>query len=264
MLTHLVVSRVLCTRLRARGALTMIMIAAAAMENRRDEELAFQPIGNLMPNIVTSASSSVASPKPSSPHNSVTTGSPSQVSVGLKPIGQLSTATGAAGPQTTLPALLASTNPAATDTWIAASLPPSIASTLRPVTEETVDPVYGWSGELVRYEVPATSSPDWWQAREIVGAALVPADVQTIRVELARLRVSTKARDIPDGDLAMTLQVLAEECAEWPPDIVRAALRRWARREVWFPSLAELRDELQRVGRRRRLLALAFRLEVPP
>lgn len=261
MLTHLVVGRVLRTRLRAARALTTT-IAAAAMENRMDEDRDWRTIGSLTTTLAPSANAA-ASSSPASRRDTGITGWPSRGSVASSAIGPPSGATGAVA-KPMLPALLQGRDPEATDRSIVASLPPSIRSDLRPVTEETVDPTYGWDASLVRYEVPASSSPAWWQAREIVAAAIMPADVQTIRLELARLRVSTKARDMPTGDLAMTLQVLAEECAEWPPDIVRAACRRWARREVWFPSLAELRDELQRVGRRRRLLAKAFRLEAPP
>jgi len=135
-------------------------------------------------------------------------------------------------------------------------LPPSVASGLQATTREFVDPVYGFDSEFVGYSLAAVAMnrSEVDDARSIVEAALAPADPSFVRIELARLRASTKARTESTADLAMILQVLAEECATYPADVVQHALRQWARREVWFPSLAELRDELQRRSKRRRAL----------
>lgn len=150
-------------------------------------------------------------------------------------------------------------DPAMVDRAIVASLPPSIASALVPVHRDRIDPVYGFDSELVGYrlegEVPAA---DVMQARQIVGRCLAPADEPLIKRELARLRASTKARAEADDDLAMGFQVLAEECSEYPPDVVVWAMRGWARMETFYPSLAEIRDRLQRAARRRQAMLKAL------
>ena len=118
--------------------------------------------------------------------------------------------------------------------------------------QEWIDPVHGYCCDIVGYEfnhaVPHDALED---ARRQVNAACAPASETMLGRELARLRVSTKSRDLDETELALTLQVLAEEAAEWPADVAVAAMRRWAKRETFFPSLAELRAEMQAMGRRR-------------
>jgi hypothetical protein len=130
---------------------------------------------------------------------------------------------------------------------------------------DRIDPVYGFDTEFLGYRLEgAVPSGDLMQARQMVGQHLRPAEVGLIKRELARLRVSTKSRAETDDDLAMGFQVLAEECAEYPPDVVVWALRGWARMETFYPSLAEIRDRLQRgVARRRSLMAAVDRPERP-
>ena len=120
--------------------------------------------------------------------------------------------------------------------------------------------MYGYDFEVIGYqrvdaEVPAE---DLVKAKGIVGECLKGARGDLIKAELARLRVSTKSRAELDDDLAMGFQVLAEECANYPPDVVVWALRGWARSETFYPSLAEIRDRLQRGVRRRRSLLAAI------
>jgi hypothetical protein len=126
---------------------------------------------------------------------------------------------------------------------------------LRETAREFIDPVYGFDAEFTGYAL-ANSIParDRHAALDGIGAALVQATPGFVRQELARLRASTKARPEAADEVAMRFQVLAEECQDYPPDIVRHALRGWAKREVFFPALAEIRDELQRASRRRRAL----------
>jgi len=150
-------------------------------------------------------------------------------------------------------------DPEAVDRAILASLPPSIVSTLQPTHRDYIDPVYGFDTEFLGYalrgEVPAG---DLMQARQIVGQHLRPGDEALIKREIARLRVSTKSRAESDDDMAMGFQVIAEECAEYPPDVVQWGLRSWARSEVFYPSLAEIRERLQRGARRRKALLAAL------
>lgn len=109
--------------------------------------------------------------------------------------------------------------------------------------------------DVVGYEI-AVPLDD--AAQEAVAALLVPhlapAPASLIDRELARLRASCIAARIEDDDLAMRFDVLMDECEGWPADVVRSALRGWAAREKYFPTLAEVRDALQRHGRARRSL----------
>jgi hypothetical protein len=79
--------------------------------------------------------------------------------------------------------------------------------------------------------------------------------------ELARLRMLTKSRAGDETDRELTYVALAEELVEFPPDVIRSALRKIARRETFFPSLAEMIDQCQREVRNRRLIARAIGLE---
>jgi hypothetical protein len=94
-------------------------------------------------------------------------------------------------------------------------------------------------------------------ARQLVAAALQPSPPQMVVQELARLRMLTKSRASDETDREAAYVALAEELAEFPPDVIRSALRGIAQREVFFPALAELRDQCQRAVRNRRLLAAA-------
>jgi len=131
---------------------------------------------------------------------------------------------------------------------------------LQTIERTFIDPVYGFDYEFTGYTLGAiVPSHDRLTARNSVATALAGASADFVRQELARLRASTKARPEDGDDLAMRFQVLADECREYPPDVVRHALRGWAQREVFFPALAEIRDELQRLTRRRRALLVCLR-----
>ena len=209
-----------------------------------DEEPALRPIGSLVQRIASSLMPADSTP-PRLPTSSPTTGA-------LK---QALERSNAIGPQPGEIGADASTSPDEVDRNLLAGLPPSVASALRETAREFVDPVYGFDCEFVGYSL-ANSIParDRQTALSTVGSALIPAATAFVGQELARLRASTKARPEGEDETAMRFQVLAEVCQDFPPDIVRHALRGWAKREVFFPALAEIRDELQRTSRRRRAL----------
>lgn len=221
----------------------------------RDEEIGCRPIGSLVPKIVSSLKTAGLSQMPSR-MNSATTGLPCRERPVANSTGRQLSEIAAA----TLPSIASAmdmADPERLDRAIAASLPPSIKSILAPIFQDRIDPVYGFDTEIVGYaRRPAQGCPEreLQAARQLVGRYLAPAAESRIKMELARLRVSTKARAESDGDLAMMFQVFAEECAEYPADVVVWALRGWARTEIFYPSLAELRERLQRGARRRRSL----------
>lgn len=140
-----------------------------------------------------------------------------------------------------------------------ASLPRSVASALRREIRDFIDPVYGADFEVTGYRLsgrPPTDDVD--VAREMVEFSLASAPENAIKSELARLRVSTKARAEADDDLAMGFQVYAEECSRYPVDVVSESLRALARIDKFYPSLSELREMLQRKAKVRQSLKRAL------
>lgn len=64
--------------------------------------------------------------------------------------------------------------------------------------------------------------------------------------ELVRMRTAgLKQRREADQDIDATLALLAEELGGYSAEVVRGACREWARANVWWPSLAELRRECE-------------------
>ena len=215
-----------------------------ATEDREDR--GWQHPGSHVEKIVNLQRNSVSTPTALAT-SSATTGSQSRVLAARSSTGVRPGATGVAE-------LLKAMDPAATDEAILSRLPPSVACVFRPVTHE---------GRRIGWQVrmgPMTAD-DLAVARAIAYPAFERASAQLLKIELARLRMSTKAAHDLEGDLVLRLQVIGEECSHWPPDIVRRALRQYARRETFFPSLAEIADELQRVGRHRRMIAEALGYE---
>jgi hypothetical protein len=227
------------------------------MENPQ-EEPGYRRIGSRLPSFASSPSATGSTPT-TLPPSSATSGAQSLARADSNSTGLPPSATGAER----LPSVrqaMERPDPEATDRAIVACLPRSIGSTLCPVYQDRIDPVYGFDTELVGYATMSGERPsaDLMDARQLVGRYLVSAPEARIKAELARLRVSTKARPEGEDDLAMMFQVFAEECAEYPADVMVWALRGWARREIFYPSLAELRDLLQRGARRRRSLMEAL------
>lgn len=151
--------------------------------------------------------------------------------------------------------LMQGADPWQTDQAVRALLSPFLASNCEAIVNGDYD-VVGWR---------LTGDPGAAAATAAMQLApfLQPMPANLLRQEIARLCASVITRNEHVDDVAMRLQVIAEECEDWPEDIARAALRGWARREKFFPSLAELRDELQRHGRMRRSLAAAIAAALP-
>lgn len=199
---------------------------------------------------------SSGSTRMSSSTSSTTTGSPrpangQQSVIGLRPGGHGVVAKPIPGGKLR--------DPAETTAAIVASLPPPVQRSLLARYEDRVDDEYGWDGGVIGYGLlaPLAELPRD-EALKIVTLWMEPLRDHAIFSEIVRLRASCKARPEEFNDQTMVLRVLAEECAEYPADIVIWVLRQWARREVFTPTLAELRDDLQRAARSRRGLAAAL------
>ncbi len=59
-------------------------------------------------------------------------------------------------------------------------------------------------------------------------------------------------------DVEGWMEVMVEELTEFPADVTREALQRWRRREKYLPTVAEIVDECQWLGRRRAALRRSF------
>lgn len=177
-----------------------------------------------------------------------------------KPTGQQLSETAAGKLPSVHEAAAMGQDPDRLDRAIVELLPLSVRSICRRVEREYIDPKYGFDVEFHGYVIEGQiSEEDRDYACLIVNQYMDAPPENAIKSELARLRASTKARAEADDDLAMTFQVMAEECAEHPADVVVWALRGWARSETFYPSMAELRDRLQIASRGRRTLLAAIR-----
>jgi len=151
-------------------------------------------------------------------------------------------------------------DPALVDQILVQSLPPSIASTLGRRYRDRIDDEYGLYREPIGWVVSAQlEEADRLLSIAMVATTLLPAPERLIKRELARLQLSTKSRASCEDDLVGVLQLLAEACSQYPGDVVTAALRGWARRETFVPSVAELSTELEGIAANRRALLDALR-----
>lgn len=226
------------------------------MSDQNREGQGFRSIGSLAARQVGLQKPSDSTPG-EQPTSSETTGMPSPVPAESSSIGRQPGGTGVAvRPRITPEKAMALCDPEEVDRLIVQSLEPPLASACQPVYREWIDPQYGYDSEIVAYRFDYAQADRIARdaARDYIRRMLAPADERTIMRELVRLRVSTKTRAEAEGDMALGMQVYAEECATYPADVVVWALRQWARTETFYPSLAELRDLLQRGSRRRESL----------
>jgi len=216
----------------------------------------FRPIGSLTPQTVSSPSRTGSTPMTSG-RNSSAFGGGTAVS---KPTGRQPSATVSSSASAALAARIAGDSPEEIDRAIQAGLPPSLERCLFEKRRTWFDD-YGYQSDFDGYvftgEAPAG---DIAHALSLVQAAMQPVPAAALRQHLNYLRAATGGRMAGDQtDSALVAAVLAEELRTWPHDVVRAAIYGWARREKWFPSLSELREELHRHGRRRAALLDALR-----
>lgn len=130
--------------------------------------------------------------------------------------------------------------------------------------EEVIDrttEAFGFDVEFRGYRQIDAPVADIDRALALVDDSLASASPQLIKAELARLRVTTKARAEGADDLRMTMAAYAEYLTEYPADVVVDALRWWARVEKWWPAWAELKELLDRRVLKRKALRKALLAE---
>lgn len=215
-----------------------------------DEERDLQPIGNLAKTIGRSLVPSASTLTPSS-LNSATTGA---VSAGAR----ASSSTGR-GPSATavarLPSVAQALGMGDSDEVRRAAL-----RSLAPLLRSSLSSVCGSDWELEGFELTGQLPQDALPQLRALAATLNQRSMPELIVKHAsRCLTVTKSREKDAVDLKLLLAILADELSEFPPDVVATAFRNWARREVWWPSLAEIRDACQREARWRRSFASIVR-----
>lgn len=123
------------------------------------------------------------------------------------------------------------------------------------------DDGHGWDGCAVPRppaEWTTQAREEWDDARRQILRICEPCGESVVLAELAKLRVTMAHRNGSDIDQRALFAVMAEDLAEFPADVVRAACTGWRRREKWFPTPAELIDECQRLSRRRYAMRAAL------
>lgn len=202
------------------------------------------PIGNLTSKILPMRQNETRSSTQngaSSPTTALQTTSPAPTST---PIGGRGATTISSG----LRNALAEGNAESVDRALQALLVPSLKRLLD--TQVTVD--YETIGYRARGPIPVDTKAEWSQLLSMLNA---PSTSQLIAQEASRCLSLTASRQREGMDLDVMAQALMDELMEFPPDVVKTALRNWARREKWWPTLAEIREDCLRLCRIRRSLA---------
>jgi hypothetical protein len=93
---------------------------------------------------------------------------------------------------------------------------------------------------------------------------LVPASPDVVYKALARVAISTCHRSEDGPDAKFQRAIYAQELREFPADVVVEACRNWSRREKWWPAVAEILAECQKLVRWRRRTRDALRAPFYP
>ena len=218
------------------------------MQNPQTEDRASQPIGDLTSRIVDSLPARASTPS-EQPRNSAITGPASRGNAASSSIGTALFGTGAARPPTVREAVQAQ-DAELVDRALAALLRPLERSCLAP----NLTPEFDLKGWRKTGEIPADMLPD---LRRTAVAILRPAGQAIAAQEAGRCLLLTKSRSSDQTDLKLMIAALADELADYPADVLTTAFRRWAKREKWSPSLAEIKAECDRFCRLRRSFAAA-------
>ena len=209
--------------------------------NEREPSAApgLQPIGNQVSKTLNLLAHS-ASMRAPWPTVSETSGSAKLAKTGLNSTGPRPGGTGAVAiVPGELTAALQSQESEQIETALLRSLPPRLASSL--VSRNDAD----WN--RIGYRALKPIDPiDAQVALELLDAIDRPMPRPEIVKEIVRCLILTKSRSQSESDQAMVLAAFTEELAEFPVDVIRSALRGWARREKWWPALAEIREACQR------------------
>lgn len=89
------------------------------------------------------------------------------------------------------------------------------------------------------------------EAADLVSRLCQPADIKLVVRKLAELKAMTISRARDDIDMELVGAAYGQRLAQYPADVVNAACDRWANREEFWPSWAELKGECDKLMRGR-------------
>lgn len=109
--------------------------------------------------------------------------------------------------------------------------------------QRTVSAEYDLTGFRVTGQLTSTEREE---IRSLSRALTRPADRDQVTQELTKCLLVTKSRAKPDEDMTMYVAAMTDELAKYPMDLVATSLRAWARKETFWPSLAEILAPIKR------------------
>lgn len=101
------------------------------------------------------------------------------------------------------------------------------------------------------------------EAIELLNRLCQPADIKLVVRKLAELKAMTISRQRDDMDMELVGAAYGQRLAQYPADVVNAACDRWANREEFWPSWAELKGECDKLMRGRAKIREAFNVWKP-
>lgn len=130
---------------------------------------------------------------------------------------------------------------------------------LRPLEQLSLQPVLSEDFEVTGYRLTGPIQPRTLaEMKRLVEQMTKCSGKELVARELLKCLTLTKSRERDGADVTLMIAAMADRLAEFPPDVVATALRKWADRETWWPSLAELREPCLREMRWRRSLKIAL------
>ncbi len=106
--------------------------------------------------------------------------------------------------------------------------------------------------------LPVPTCDDIAAALALVEAMLKPSSPAVVKRELAWLRATTISREVAPEDWRLRLPAYAEELMRYPEEIMVAAVRHCGRTNRYWPALADLISECDRLSQKRRSLRMAL------
>ena len=107
--------------------------------------------------------------------------------------------------------------------------------------EERLSPDFDFQGFKFNRKVTVAELNE---ALEEIKSSMIPATDKEIAGELLKLRSLTKSRNEGKNDIRIMMESYAEKFREYPRDVVLEVLRMAPGRYKFFPSWAELKEEL--------------------
>jgi hypothetical protein len=215
-----------------------------------DEEQGSRSIGSLLPRIVSSLaeSGSTRTPRPTS---SATTG---VLCLAPRPASSTGRGLSATDAEQLLADKVASRDTAAINNALVDLLSPFVSLSWRGIPTDDPFTTYAEQRLVVEDHYLADDRP---MLRRLVEISMLPARRSEIIKWLGRLRALTAWRGSAEEG-ALVISALADELAEWPADAVLSALGEWPRKNRFWPTLAELLDEVRRGCKTRIMLLEKF------